>query len=88
MLGYLVGITLVLTAISPLIFTDVFADSFVVDFDKQLYHLDDTLTISGQILDFKMPVIAMSVYDPFGMPTGFYIVPIDSDLECSTSFPV
>ena len=64
MLGHILGITLVLITLSPLILPDVFADSFVVDFDKQQYHLGDYLTISGEILDFGMPVIAISIYDP------------------------
>jgi len=65
-LGYLVGITLVLTVFSPLIFSEVFADSFDMDFDKQVYSKGDSLTISGTILDFGMPIIAMSIYDPDG----------------------
>ena len=64
MLGYLLVITLVLTAFPPLILTEVFADSFVVDFDKQQYNRGDFLTISGEILDFGMPIIAISIYDP------------------------
>ncbi len=63
MLGYLVGITLVLTVFSPLIFSEVFADSFDMDFDKQVYGKGDSLTVSGTILDFGMPIIAMSIYD-------------------------
>ena len=47
-----------LTTLFPLILPEVFADSFVVDFDKQQYHRGDYLTISGEILDFRMPVIA------------------------------
>ncbi|PJC50147.1 MAG: tetratricopeptide repeat-containing protein, partial [Nitrosopumilales archaeon CG_4_9_14_0_2_um_filter_34_16] len=66
MLGYLLGITLVLTVLSPLIFTDVFADTFTVNFDKQSYGLGDSLTVSGNIIEIGMPVIAMSVYDPDG----------------------
>lgn len=66
MLGYLLGITLVLTALSPFIFTEVFADSFVVDFNQQQYHRGDSLIISGEILDFGMSVIAISIYDPDG----------------------
>ena len=66
MLGYFLGITLVLTVLSSLIFVDVFADSFVVNFDKSLYNKGDSLTISGEILEFGMPVIAMSIYDPDG----------------------
>ncbi len=66
MLGYLLGITLVLTTLSPFIITESFADSFVVDFDKQLYSKGDSLTISGEILNFGMPIIAISIYDPDG----------------------
>jgi hypothetical protein len=65
-LGYLLGIMLVLTALSPLIFTEVLADSFVVDFNQEQYKTGDSLTISGEILDFKMPIIALSIYDPNG----------------------
>jgi len=55
-LGYLLGITLVLTALSPLIHTEVFADSVVVDFDKQQYNIGDSLTISGEIDKFLLIV--------------------------------
>lgn len=57
---------LVLTALSPLIFTKVLADSFVVDFNQEHYKTGDSLTISGEIFDFKMPIIALSIYDPNG----------------------
>ena len=57
---------LVLTTLTPFVFEDVFADSFIVDFDKELYYKGDSLTVSGEILDFGMPVIAMSIYDPDG----------------------
>ena len=53
-----------LTALSPLIFSEVFADSFSVDFNQEQYRIGDSLTISGEILDFGMPVIAISIYDP------------------------
>jgi len=65
-LGYLLGIVVVLTVLSPLLFTDVFADSFTVNFDKTSYDLGDSLIISGNISEIGMPVIAMSVYDPDG----------------------
>ena len=55
-----------LTALSPLILTEVFADSLVVDFNQQQYNIGDSLTISGEILDFRMPFIAISIYDPNG----------------------
>ena len=64
MLGYLLGMTLVLTVLSPLIFSDVFAETFLVNTDKQHYNTGDSITISGEILDFGMPIIALSIYDP------------------------
>lgn len=66
MLGIVIGATLVLAVFSSVIFTDAFADSIVVNFDKQFYDFGDSLTISGEILEVGMPVIAMSVYDPDG----------------------
>jgi len=87
-----------LTALSPLILTQVFADSFVEDFeepeitslytDKKQYTDKDLIKITGLVSTLDSPTVLVGVYDPFGMPAGFYIVPIDSDLEFSTSFPV
>jgi len=65
-LVYLLGMMLVLTALSPFIITEIFADSFVIDFDKLQYRIGDSLTFSGEIFDFGMPVIAISIYDPDG----------------------
>ena len=66
MLGYVLGITIVLTVFSSVILTEVFADSLIVNFDKEIYDLGDSLTITGEILQVGMPVIAMSIYDPDG----------------------
>jgi len=89
---------LVLATFSPLILTEVFADSFVEDFeeseitllytDKKQYTDKDLIKITGLVSTLDSPTVLIGVYDPFGMPTGFYIVSIDSDLEFSTSFPV
>ena len=68
MLGYVLGVTLVLTALSFGFLAESFADddSFNVNFDKNQYHPGDLLTISGEILDVRMPIIAVSIYDPSG----------------------
>ncbi|MHA7734577.1 tetratricopeptide repeat protein, partial [Nitrosopumilus sp. S6] len=55
-----------LTAFAPLAFDDIFADSFNVSFNKDSYQTGDTLVLSGQIIDFGMPVIAMSIFNPDG----------------------
>jgi len=65
-LGIVLGVTLVLAVFSSVIFADVFADSLIVHFDKELYDLGDFMTVSGEIIEVGMPVIAMSVYDPDG----------------------
>jgi len=88
----------VISALSPLILTEVFADSFVEDFeepeitllntDKKQYTDKDLIKITGLVSTLDSPTVLIGVYDPFGMPAGFYIVSIDSDLEFSTSFPV
>jgi len=56
----------VLAVFSSVIFADAFADSLIVHFDKELYDLGDFMTVSGEIMEVGMPVIAMSVYDPDG----------------------
>ncbi len=61
---FILGITLVLAAFTPFTFIDVSADSFNVSFNKDSFQTGDTLIISGHIIDFGMPVIAMSVFDP------------------------
>ncbi len=66
MLGIVLGVTLVLAVFSSVIFTDVFADSLIINFDKQFYDLGDSLTVSGQVMEVGMPIIAMSIYDPYG----------------------
>ncbi len=53
-----------LLSLSSVIITETFAESFIADFDKQSYHLGDSLIFSGDIFDYRMPIIAMSVYDP------------------------
>ena len=86
MLGYFTVITLVLTVLSPLIFEDVFAESFTVIFDKPVYSSGDSITVSGEILEFGMPVIAMSIYDPDGKILSANNLEISPDKTFSKSF--
>ncbi len=79
MLGYVLGVALVLSVLVPLQFVDIFADSFVVNFDKQLFDVGDSLTISGEIMEIGMPVIAMSIYDPDGKITSANHLEISSE---------
>ncbi len=56
-----------LTALFSFVSTESsFADSFTVNFDKQQYFFGDSLTVSGNIPNASVPIMAMSVYDPDG----------------------
>ena len=87
-----------LIAFSPLILSEVFADSDIENLiepeitllytEKTQYTDKDLIKISGQVTILDSSTVLVGVYDPFGMPAGFYIAPIDSNLEFSTSFPV
>jgi len=97
-LGRFLGLMVLLAIFSSLVFTQVFADSFVEDFEKHeitLIHTDkkqytdkDLIKITGLVSTLDSPTVLIGIYDPFGAPTGFYIASINSDLEFSTSFPV
>ena len=46
------------------------------------------IKITGLVSVLDSPTVLIGVYDPFGMPAGFYFGTIDSNLEFSTSFLV
>ena len=87
MLGYVFGLALVLTVFTPVIFTEAFADSFTVSFDKEIYDLGDSLSISGEIIQLGMPVIAMSIYDPDGKILSANNLEITSEQKFSKTIP-
>ena len=88
MLGYVFGFVLVLTVFSPVIFTEAFADSFSTSFDKEIYELGDSLTVSGQIIELGMPVIAMSIYDPDGKILSANSLEITPEQKFSKTIPL
>ncbi|WP_428324749.1 tetratricopeptide repeat protein [Nitrosopumilus sp.] len=77
-----------LAAFTPLVFNDVFADSFNVSFNKDSFQTGDTLVISGQIIDFGMPVIAMSIFDPDGNILSANNLDLSSDGSFSKTIPL
>jgi len=85
-LGYKLSVLVLLAMLIPSIASQSFADSIFVEFDKTDYHIGDTITISGLILDFKMPVIAMSIYDPDGEILSANNVDINPDGSFSRTF--
>lgn len=78
MFVYKIGF-LVLIALLPSITSQSFADSILIEFDKPEYHAGDSMVISGHLLDFKLPVIALSLYDPDGKILSANNVIIDSN---------
>lgn len=79
MLGTIGVILLVLVAFTPLILIDVYAESFLVSFDKEFYSVGDKLKVTGEILDYGIPIIAMSVYDSDGKILSANNLEISSD---------
>jgi hypothetical protein len=54
--------------------------------DKESYQDNDFIEISGMVSAIADPTILVGIYDPNGMPTGFYTSQISPDLEFSVSF--
>ncbi len=79
MFGYKIGLLLSVIALFSIITPQSFADSFLLEFDKTEYRTGDTMVISGHLLDFKMPVIALTLYDPEGKILSANNVIIDSN---------
>lgn len=79
MFRYKVGLLLVLIVLLPIIIPQIFADSILIEFDKPEYHTGDSMVISGHLLDFKLSVIALSLYDPDGKILSANNVIIDSN---------
>jgi hypothetical protein len=73
-----IGLLLVFTALLPIV-SSAYADSISVEFDKPEYVIGDTLSVSGQISDFSMPVIAFSVFDPDGKILSANNLELDPD---------
>lgn len=78
MFRYKIGLLLILSLL-PIVISQSFADSIFVEFDKLEYHTGDSMIISGHLLDFRIPVIAMSLYDPEGKILSANNVIIDSN---------
>ncbi|GKS67191.1 hypothetical protein YTPLAS73_07380 [Nitrosarchaeum sp.] len=66
MFGYKIGLLLVLVVLLPFSIPSIFADPILLDFDKPEYQTGDTMVITGHISNYKMPIIAMSLFDPEG----------------------
>ncbi len=56
--------------------------------DEKQYADKDVVKITGLVSAIDSPTALIGIYDPFGMPAGFYFGSIDSNFEFSTSFLV
>ena len=56
--------------------------------EKKQYTDKDVIEITGLVSAMDSPTVLIGIYDPFGMPAGFYFGSIDSNLEFNTSFLV
>lgn len=56
--------------------------------DKTSYTDNDTITITGIVSYFESPSVLVGIYDPFGMPAGFYFGEVDSNLEFTVNLLV
>ncbi|MDH3384710.1 MAG: tetratricopeptide repeat protein, partial [Nitrosopumilus sp.] len=45
--------------------SEIFADEIFVEFDKSEYNTGEILIISGSISEFSMPIVAVSIFDPY-----------------------
>jgi len=77
-LGLKLVVLLVLTVLFS-ITTSAYADGIFVEFDKSEYHTGDSLTVTGYVAELKMPVIAMSIFDPSGTILSANSVEIEPD---------
>ena len=69
-------------------FAPVYAEAFedtgiVAGTDKDYYETGETLTISGQVEEKKMPILALRVYDPTGAILSANNVEIDDNSSFS-----
>jgi len=68
---------------------DVIEPEILLLYTEKLRYTDgDTIEISGLVNSLESPTVLIGIYDPFGMPAGFYFGNVNSDLEFSTSFLV
>ncbi len=79
---------LVLIVLLPMVLSPSFADSILIEFDKLEYHTGDSMMISGYLLDFKLPIIALSLYDPDGKILSANNIIIDSNGTFSKIIPL
>ncbi|WP_420544775.1 tetratricopeptide repeat protein [Nitrosopumilus sp.] len=62
------------------------SEILILSTNKKQYTGGDIIWINGQVSSLDASDVLIGVYDPFGMPTGFYLANVDSNLEFSSNF--
>ncbi len=65
--------------------SESYAETILVEFDKPEYNTGEKLTISGQVTEFSMPIIAISIYDPNDQILSANNLELDSEGKFSKS---
>lgn len=66
--------------------TSLTPEVLMITTDKTSYSDNEFITISGLVSDVGDPTILIGIFDPNDSPAGFYMPPVNSDLEFSVSF--
>ena len=86
MLGFKLGLLLVFVGTFSITMFQAYGEGITVTFDKNQYISGDLLSITGNVSEVKMPIIAMSVYDPDGKILSANNIEIDPDGIFTKSF--
>jgi tetratricopeptide (TPR) repeat protein len=78
----------VVTVLSFTSISEIFADGIFIEFDKSEYSTGDTLTLSGSIQEYSMPIVAVSIYDPNGKILSANNLELDIDGNFSKIIPL
>jgi len=68
------------------IIDDINPEIILMTSDKTTYFDDEFVVILGAVSSVDEPSVLVGIFDPFGMPTGFYFGDIDSNNEFFVKF--
>lgn len=68
------------------IIDDINPEIILMISDKTTYFDDEFVVILGAVSSIDEPSVLIGIFDPFGMPTGFYFGDIDSNNEFFVTF--
>ncbi|MGQ0795428.1 MAG: tetratricopeptide repeat protein [Nitrosopumilaceae archaeon] len=66
--------------------TTILPEVIFFESDKKKYQNEDTIFINGKVSTFSIPQVTVAIFDPYEVPAGIYLAPVNPDLTFSTSF--